>query len=175
MTDGRHESRDTDATERLVTAVDAARLLGVSERTVRRRIAAGTLPSVKVGTSRLVPVTALTPSPGGDSADTPGTTVRHDIVAPSVATADTAPLAALIERQGREIARLPAELAVATERLRVLAPGEDAPMTHPQPPGATGAGAAPFAPSVAAWRERTTRDVDLDAPAPWWRFWERWR
>ena len=46
---------------------------------------------------------------------------------------------------------------------------------------ATGAADPPdpdFQPSVAAWRERTTRAVDLDPPAaapPWWRFWGRRR
>ncbi len=52
----------------------------------------------------------------------------------------------------------------------------DAPRTQPEAPGATETGAAPFAPSVAAWRARTTREVDLDAPdapATWWRRW--WR
>ena len=163
MTDGRHESRDTDAAERLVTAVEAARLLGVSERTVRRRIAAGTLPSVKVGTSRLVPVTALTLSPGNDSADTPDATVRHDVMVPAAATTtDAAPLVELVERQAREIARLSADLAVANERLRVLGAGDEARQDGLRTRQNGPQRAEP--PASAS-----------DASAPWWRFWERRR
>ena len=60
-------------------------------------------------------------------------------------------------------------LRAEAERLRGAL---DAPLDGPE---ATGAAAEPdpaFHPSVAAWRERTTRAVDLDAPAaapPWWR------
>ena len=69
-------------------------------------------------------------------------------------------------------------LRAEVERLRGDEAPTDAPGTRPGPPGATEATAAPFRPSVAAWRARTARDVDLDAPsppAPWWRFWERRR
>ena len=85
---------------------------------------------------------------------------------------------ALRERAGHQegtIGRLERErdeLRAEVERRRA----EEAPTPHPQPPGAAAAGAAPFVPSVAAWRERTTRAIDLDspaAPAPWWRRW--WR
>jgi hypothetical protein len=43
-------------------------------------------------------------------------------------------------------------------------------------PGARGAPLPPpkpFVPAVAAWRAPTTREVDLDAPVPWWKFWRR--
>ena len=95
-------------------------------------------------------------------------------------------VAPLVDRIGsleRENGRLEAEreqasrerdaLRAEVERLRA---GEEAPRTPPAPPGATEAAPAPFAPSVAAWRARTTREVDLDAPArpaPWWRRWLR--
>ena len=67
------------------------------------------------------------------------------------------------------------ELRAEVGRLRA---GEDAPARPPEAPGTTVQAAPAFRPSVAAWRERTTRAVDLDQPsgaAPWWRFWERWR
>ena len=40
-------------------AGEIARLMGISERTVRRLIASDELPSVKLGGARLVPVEAL--------------------------------------------------------------------------------------------------------------------
>jgi excisionase family DNA binding protein len=42
-----------------VRARDVAELFGMDVRTIRRRIADGTLPSVKIGGARLVPVEAL--------------------------------------------------------------------------------------------------------------------
>ena len=48
-----------------LSARDAARFLGVHERTIRRRIAAGSLPAVKVGTSYHIPRTALERVPTG--------------------------------------------------------------------------------------------------------------
>jgi excisionase family DNA binding protein len=44
-----------------LTAVQAAERLGISLRTVRRRIADGSLPSVKIGGAVRVPVSALEP------------------------------------------------------------------------------------------------------------------
>ena len=67
-------------------------------------------------------------------------------------------------------------LRAELDLLRAGAEPRDAPAAQPEAPGATGTGSAPFAPSVAAWRARTTRQVDLDepaAPVPWWRRW--WR
>ena len=43
----------------LVDFETAGRMLGVCERTVRRRVDAGALPAVRVGRRRLVPVAAL--------------------------------------------------------------------------------------------------------------------
>ena len=149
MTGGRHDARDAAGTERLINAREAAALLGVSERTVRRKIAAGELVSVKAGAARLIPVTALTLSPHDDTGDKPGvstvTSPRHD-----TAALDVTPLATLIERQAQEIARLSAELATARERLRAL----DAAQAHPAAPGA-------------AHRAETGREP----PRPWWKFW----
>jgi excisionase family DNA binding protein len=46
-----------------LTAAQAAARLGISLRTVRRRIADGSLPSVKIGGAVRVPVSALEPPP----------------------------------------------------------------------------------------------------------------
>ncbi len=176
MTTGRHDARDTSAAEPLVTAAEAAALLGVSERTVRRRIAANGLPSVKAGRSRLIPVSAVTVSPVDDTADTAAVVPRHD-----TPDSESATVLALGDRIGgleREVGRLTAELAAAQAQLAALPAGQDAPRTQPAAPGAAEVPAPAFTPAVAAWRERTTRAVDVDAaePAPpWWRFWERRR
>ena len=201
MTDGRRDSRDTRGQERLVSVKDAAAILGVSERTVRRKIAANDLPSVKSGTARLIPDSALTLSSHDDTPDTPSI--------PAVVTplsVDLSPLAAVIERQAAEIARLTGELATAQERLRALGTGQDAPETTPNNrgeaigptpmpdaspenarPGATGeaTGAAETSEShresigPPAWRradEGHELGPDRDAATtarPWWRFWGR--
>ena len=47
---------------RYLTAVEVATRLGISLRTVRRRLADGTLPSVKIGGAVRVPAAALEPS-----------------------------------------------------------------------------------------------------------------
>ncbi len=46
-----------------LTAAQAADRLGISLRTVRRRIADGSLPSVKIGSAVRVPASALAPPP----------------------------------------------------------------------------------------------------------------
>ncbi len=54
---------------------------------------------------------------------------------------------------------------------------QEAAVAAPEPPHAAGPPDPAFLPSVAAWRERTTRAVDLDRPSgpvPWWRrLWRR--
>ena len=146
MTTGRHDAADADP---LVSAREAADLLGTSERTIRRRIASGDLPSIKVGGQRRIPLSALGVSSEHDGV-TPVSSRRHDeatrprvmasVMTPAVTSppaVDLSPLAAIIERQAEEIGRLSAELATATERLRVLTAGQDAPTTRPEAPGAT--------------------------------------
>lgn len=55
--------------ERLsVSTQEAAALLGVSPRTVERRISAGVLPSTKLGGCRLIPLRALRELAGGEDA-----------------------------------------------------------------------------------------------------------
>jgi excisionase family DNA binding protein len=118
MTGGRHDSRDTRDQERLISVKEAAQILGVSERTIRRKIAANELPSVKSGTARLIPDGAVTLSSRDDTTDT--------AMSPAVMTTtsvDLSPLTAVIERQAAEIARLHSELATAHERLRMIDDG----------------------------------------------------
>jgi len=161
MTDGRHDSRDSRVHERLVSVKDAAAILGVSERTVRRKIAANELPSVKSGTARLIPDSALTLSPRDDTTDS--------VAVPTVVTPmaiDLSPLAVVIERQAAEIARLTGELATAQERLRALGTGHDAPEKSPKIQGeAIASETAPQSSSGTAPQRPAQRS--------WWRFWGR--
>ena len=65
-------------------------------------------------------------------------------------------------------------IAGLVQRVPALPAGQDAPETPPAAQGAAEPTAPAFRPSVAAWRERTTREVDLDRPSePAWRRW--WR
>ncbi len=139
---GRHDARDTGATEALVTAAEAAAMLGLSERTIRRKIAANELPSVKSGRSRLIPVSAVMVSRVDDTPDSAVMVSRHD-------TSDTEPatVLTLVDRIGsleRQVGRLEQErdglsarLAVAEERLRALPAGQDAPSAAREPLHAT--------------------------------------
>ena len=101
----------------------------------------------------------------------------------------TAPLLARIEalareaeRQRQRAAAAEAERDAALGRLADLeawfaAAGAEGggPATPRNAPGTAGP-VPPFVPSVAAWRARTTRAVDLDEPGrPRWRFWGRRR
>jgi excisionase family DNA binding protein len=65
----------SSANDPYVTVADAARTLGVSERTIRRRAKANEIPSIRVGRAVRVCVAALTPSP-----DTLAHTARLAIV-----------------------------------------------------------------------------------------------
>ena len=189
------------------TIGEAARLLGVSENAVRQRIKRRSVAAAKVDGVWRVALDREIDQEHGDQAaraadrqadqegrPPPDRSGDHQTTtaAPAVAPAARAQLAAIVEEMigplvarheervadlARSLGRAEAEragLRAEVERLRA----EDAPTAQPGAPSATGAGAAPFAPSVAAWRERTTREVDLDqpsGPAPWWRFWERRR
>ncbi len=137
-------------------------MLGLSERTVRRKIAANELPSVKSGRSRLIPVSAVMVSRVDDTPDTAVVTPRHD-------TSDTEPatVLALVDRIGgleRQVGRLEQErddlsarLAVAEERLRALPDGQDAPLASP-----------------AAHHAADTADATPITSGSWWQAWRRW-
>ena len=168
---------------------EAARRLGVTENALRKRAQRGSVPAAK-GADGLWYV--FIDIPDGQAIDQ-ATEGGHDQAngqAVDQATAGPDRTDELIASLRAEVGFLRGELTARSEELRrkdhiiagfverlpELPAGGDGPTTHPEAPGATGAGAAPFAPSVAAWRARTTREVDLDAPAapvPWWRRW--WR
>ncbi len=145
------------------TITDAARLLGVSENAVRKRIRRGTLPAYKEGDRWLVAI------PGQVGDQPPATDLANDQVAAATGQAtDLAaaitPLAALIERltaENRELAEAATIWQVRAhhleEQMKQLTAGQDAPIAAPAPRPTTEA-AEPAA----------------DTSAPWWKFWERW-
>ncbi len=162
MPDGETDVRGQTDAEPLYTVAQAAALLAVSERTVRRRIASGDVAAVKVGGQYRVPASALgvhAPDsvpvmPAGQSRSTPDAVTAPPAV--PVRVPDMAPLVAVIERQAEEIARLNRELGAAHERLRQLGGGQHAPQAAPFAPGeAQPANVAPATPA--------------SPQAPWWR------
>ena len=194
-----------------MTTAEAARVAGVSARTIRRWIEKGALPAVTgaggvlyvfphdleaarvASGARPSPVrrdvrdatgtrddpvdrdvsgsSALSPDPAGEAAGAILTAWRDTVLAPVVEelAATRRELGDARERAGR----LEAERDAALAELAAL---RDAAVARPEAPEATDESESAFRPSVAAWRERTTREVDLDQPsepAPWWRRW--WR
>ena len=177
-----------DAAPEGLTVAEAAGRLGVTPDAVRRRLHRGTLAGAKTvdGEWRVwLPEPAPGEETGGrqDAAGTPPGEAPGDLIPAYEARLaemreDLAFLRNELTARTEEIRRRDHIIAGFIERLPELPAGDDAPRTPPEGPGATDPGTAPFRPSVAAWRERTTREVDLDAPsppAPWWRFWERRR
>lgn len=152
------------------TIADAARLLGVSENAVRKRIRRGTLPAYKEGDRWLVAI-PTTPATTGLVGDYPSATtdLAADQAAPATGQAtDLAaaitPLAALIERltaENRELAEAATVWQVRArhleEQMKQLTAGQDAPQASPAVHHATKA-----------------TDATPDASVPWWKFWERW-
>ncbi len=153
------------------TIADAARLLGMSENAVRKRIRRGTLAAHKEGDRWLVAI-PTTPATIGQAGDHPPATtdLAADQAAPTsgqatdLAAAIT-PLAALIERltaENRELAEAATIWQVRAhhleEQMKQLTAGQDAPSAAPAVHHAT-----------------ETTDTAADASVPWWKFWERWR
>ncbi len=156
MPDASADVRGQTDAEPLYTVAQAAALLAVSERTVRRRIASGEVAAVKVGGQYRVPASALgvhapdsePDAPAGQCRSAPDTVAAPPAV--PVRVPDIAPLVAVVERQAEEIARLNRELGAAHERLRQLGAGQ------------------------AATERPAPVERPADASVPWWRFWERW-
>jgi excisionase family DNA binding protein len=161
VTSARHDAHDAES---LVGAAEAAAILGTSERTIRRKIAAGVLPSIKIGGQRRTPVSALDLSQDHDGAalilsgnhDGPGVTRTPSAV-------DLSPLAAIIERQALEIARLSGALATAEERLRAIEAGRVMTGMTDTPPPTTSS-----APPGSAESTDTTNEP-LTGLRGWWR------
>ncbi len=153
MPDAETDVRGQTDAEPLYTVAQAAALLTISERTVRRRIAAGEIAAVKVGGQYRVPASALgvhapdsvLVTPAGQRRSTPDTVTAPPAM--PVRVLDIAPLVAVVERQAEEIARLNRELGAAQERLRQLSAGQ---MTA---------------------QEKTPA---VRASVPWWRRWWEW-
>ncbi len=182
---------DTTETHLVASVTEAARLLGLTEGAVRKRIERGQLRAAKVknqwqitiGTDDLAE-TALRDATrrdetGHDTTDTTATT-RQDTTGgtPSmVAPAAVAQLEAirdqwlqpLVDRIGtleREAGRLQAERDVAlaeVERLKAAAEVERLK-------------AAQDAPSATQEPQHGAQPVETapDTSVPWWKFWERW-
>ncbi len=167
MPDVRADVRGQTDAEPLYTVAQAAALLAVSERTVRRRIASGELAAVKVGGQYRVPSSAI----GVHAPDSPPVTpagqrrtVTDTVTAPPavpVRVPDMPPLVALVERQAEEIARLNRELGAAHERLRQLGTGQHASVASRDGAGATEPRHPAPDPSASP----------RPARAPWWRRW----
>jgi excisionase family DNA binding protein len=120
--------------ELLVDAKEAARLLGLGERTVRRRIATGELASLKQGRQRLIPMSAIR---AAQMAQRHAAAAVPDTVSPDVPSgmpagtspaipAETAAMLPFVDRIAsleRENGRLMAELAQARAELGRALPG----------------------------------------------------
>ncbi len=177
-------SVDTDtAMNTMVTVEEAARLAGVSPRTVRRWIQHRALPCIettergKLVSPADLPAARLAARSGHGRDRDHGhdhghvgvdTAMTTDTTAVAVSPAARSQLEAirdewlrpLMERNedlARENGRLQAErdaLAAEVERLKAA---QDAAHAAPEPQG-----------------EAQPREVAPDTSVPWWRFWERW-
>ncbi|MDP9357173.1 MAG: helix-turn-helix domain-containing protein [Chloroflexota bacterium] len=161
------------------TITDAARLLGVSENAVRKRIRRGTLPAQKQGDRWLVafPGQAADYSSATIDLASPTSGLAGGQAAPTTGQASDlaaaiTPLADLIERLTRENREL-AEAAttwqmragILEQQLKQLTAGGDTPTDAPQ--------ASPFAPGEAQPANVAPDPSASPRPAhaPWWRRW----
>ncbi len=163
---------------------EAARVLGISERAVRKRIDVGTLEAVKDGRAWSVLLPTIT---GGAHAAVPAAPVTvvaeprtgtgPEPAAPSAAPAvpdavpasvDLAPLAELIERQASEIQRLTEaattwqmRAGILEQQLKQLTAGDDTRTDAPHAAREPQHGAQPV-------------ETAPDTSGPWWASWRRW-
>ena len=162
---------------------EAARRLGVSENAVRQRIKRRSIAAAKVDGVWRVSLPDHHADQEGDQ-EPDHQADQEATIAPAARAQMGAIydqwLSPLVDRVGaleRENGRLEAERDALRAEVARLNAARDAPRTQPAAPGAAEAPDPAFRPSVAAWRARTTRAVDVDereAPAPWWRrFWGR--
>jgi excisionase family DNA binding protein len=158
-------------TQRHVTVTEAGRILGVSRRTIQRRINAGELPTVEVGGVRRVVLDSTSDSTDAPS-DTPSAHAQIDADVSHLRERVAALEAELSEvrqdrdrwyghaqSQGATIDRLTVTLAQLGDRVieqRVL-PSPEEPSESRQEGDIANEGQSP----------------QQVAPRPWWRFWER--
>ncbi len=147
-TDQEH-GRDQPATDQatssaLLTLEEAAAELGITVNAVRQRIKRGTLLGVKTDAGWLVDPDHRPATDRPPTRATGQPTKRATTPTDQQPTIDLAPLAELIERQGRELAEMREAAAVwqirarqAEERLQAITAGESVSQTAPEPPGST--------------------------------------
>ena len=158
-------------TQRHVTVSEAGRILGVSRRTIQRRINAGELPTIEVGGVRRVVLDSASDSAQAPS-DTPSAHAQVDADVSHLRERVAALEAELGEvrqdrdrwyghaqSQGATIDRLTVTLAQLGDRVieqRALAAPEEAPESRQENDDAG-----------------EVQSPQTATPRPWWRFWER--
>jgi hypothetical protein len=169
----------------LLTVGQAAKLAGVSVRTMRRRVAAGQVVTAGYGQSRRIVAasvtapaapsqTATTATHGqqGDSDRPASTVMTEDMTEDSTATrvtpaADIGPLTELVERLTERLVEQTGLTAMWQERAGTLgdrlAAAESKLLAMSAPQSPVDASTATIGPEPAT-----------DAPVPWWRSWWRW-
>ena len=156
------DHRPTSAEYAPVPIAAAATRLGITVNAVRQRIKRGTLEGYKTPAGWVVVIDRpTTDQPPTSATDHRPTTTGQ------VPTVDLAPLAAVISdliRENRQLAEAAMVWQVramqAEEQLKQLTAGEDAIQHAPNTPPAAPGGPETVTPGS-------------NAPAPWWRFWER--
>jgi hypothetical protein len=159
--DGRDQPpTDQVTTPALLTLEEAAAQLGITVNAVRQRIKRGTLLGVKTDAGWLVDADHRPATDRPPTRATNQPTNHTAIPTDQQPTIDLAPLTALIERQGKELADLREAAAVwqirarqAEERLQAITAGEIVPQTVPEPPGSTETSEGSFT-GVLAWVRR---------------------
>ncbi len=155
-------------TQRHVTVSEAGRILGVSRRTIQRRISAGELPTVEVGGARRVVLDSASESPHAPS-DTPSAHAQVDA----------------------DVSHLKERVAALEVELGEVRQDRDRWYGHAQSQGATidrltvtlaqlgdrvveqRAISAPESPQEAGNAGETVQFPQAPTQTPWWAFWRR--